>query len=263
MECFCSVLSEIVACDGTHMNQSLDDLFKSSGIFFLPWIGDEYQQGFCGRKFLVLGESHYVQWDAADHELEPTFTRECIQEVVSRQDGARFWKSMEQALLNERREDGWCPGGGLGLWNKFAFYQYVQFPIAAGPRVSPTDQQSNDSLSAFTAVLEALRPERVLVCGKRLWGNMGPTKQQFHPCVEAYELSDGSPTWCLAIDHPSSGRFSWSKAHQLVKAFLNDPRDAATLLDSDALRKTDILQWAVNSDVEGDSAQIKSTHEKR
>ncbi len=212
------------------MNEALDHLFKSGSIFFLPWIGDKYEQGFCGRRFLVLGESHYAHWDDAVHELQPTFTRECLREVVNREDGARFWKNLEQALLNEYRQGGWCPSGGPALWSQLAFYNFVQSPIFAGPRVSPSNQQFNSSLAAFIAVLEALRPERVLVCGKRLWGQMDSTKLQLHDDVEAYQLSDGSPVWCLAIKHPSSGGFSWTKAHQLIRAFLNEPRDAAALL---------------------------------
>jgi hypothetical protein len=212
------------------MNEALDDLFKSNGIFFLPWIGHDYERGFCGRKFLVLGESHYAQWGDAVHDLEATFTRECVSEVVNRTDGARFWKNLEQALVNEHRLGGWCPSGGPALWHQLAFYNFVQFPIFAGPRVSPSYQQFNESLHAFTALIETLRPERVLVCGKRLWQNMDSTKLKLHDDVEAYQLSDGSPVWCLAIDHPSSGRFSWGKAHQLIKTFLNEPRDAAALL---------------------------------
>lgn len=212
------------------MIKGYDDLLRSHGVYFLPWIGDKYERGFCGRKFLLLGESHYSQWDGVDHVLKPTFTRECVGEVRGREPGARFWRNIEQALLNEHREDGWCPGGGPRLWDRFAFYNYVQTSVAGGPRVSPSQQQFIESLSPFLGLIEILQPQRVLVCGKRLWRDMGPTKLQPHKDVQAYELSDGAFVWCLAINHPSCGGFSWSQTHQVIKAFLRDPSEAASVL---------------------------------
>ena len=147
---------------------------------------------------------------------------------MNRQYGARFWKNIEQALLNERREAGWCPGGGLALWNQLAFYNFVQFPLEKS-RQSPTEQQFNDSVPGFGSALETLRPERVLICGKRLWQQMDFTQVELNDSVQAYRLSDGFLVWCLAIVHPSSGRFSWGHAHGLITTFLNEPKDAATL----------------------------------
>jgi hypothetical protein len=136
------------------MNQALDDLFKSSGIFFLPWIGNEYEQGFCGRKFLVLGESHYAHWDAAVHDLPPTFTRECIQEVVSRQDGARFWKNVDQALLNERREGGWCPGGGLPCGTNLLFISLSSFQL---PQARASAPPTSTSMILYWPLISCLK----------------------------------------------------------------------------------------------------------
>jgi hypothetical protein len=44
------------------MITAFDNLFQKGGVYFLPWIGDYYPKGFPGRKFLVLGESHYSHW---------------------------------------------------------------------------------------------------------------------------------------------------------------------------------------------------------
>lgn len=216
------------------MNKTLDALLRKGKIYFLPWIGDQYEPGFCGRRFLLLGESHYACWDGQRHDLGPTSTRVGVTDVVTRQDGARFYKNIEQALLNEERLNGWCPGGGPALWNHFAFYNYVQSPVLGPPRTRPSQQQFDDSLALFTAVLEALRPERVLVCGKRLWGKMATTQVQAHHDVQAYELSDRSRVWCLAIKLPSCGGFSWRRTHPLIKAFLREPQDAASMLVREA-----------------------------
>jgi hypothetical protein len=72
-----------------------DNFLVQHGVFFLPWIGEHYAEGFSGRRLLVLGESHYDEWDGKKHELEQAFTRECVSEVISRKDAATFWKYLE------------------------------------------------------------------------------------------------------------------------------------------------------------------------
>jgi hypothetical protein len=209
-----------------------DDLFESAGVYFLPWIGNGYHGGFRGHRLLVLGESHYAEWDDADevkraHHCGQTFTRERISEVCDLREGAQFWRYLEQILLNEDRESGWPPNGGAGLWDQFALYNFVQSPVPSGARRSPTNEQFAKSRPQFRAVLEGLRPERVLVCGKRLWREMEPTDLQVRDDVRAYRLHDGSLAWCLAIVHPSAGQVSWRDTHQLLKAFIDEPELAS------------------------------------
>ena len=209
----------------------LDDRFVRGGIYFLPWVGQKYNEGVSGRKLLVLGESHYDTWDNVKRDLPPQFTRECIEYVLNREHAvARFWKYIEQALLNESRANGWAPSGGPALWSQIAFYNFVQSPVNSGSRQAPTNEQFARSIPPFRTLLEELRPERVLVCGKRLWSRMDRTHSPLHDCIQAYQLSDGVLVWCLAIVHPSSGRFSWCKTHQLIQLFLDNPGSAVSFL---------------------------------
>jgi hypothetical protein len=213
-----------------------DARLVKEGVAFLPWIGEEYEKGWHGRKVLVLGESHYSTWTDADrerreHSCGPTFTRECVDEVVRRVDGARLFRSLEQALLNEERLDGWAPNGGSPLWSRLAFYNFVQSPVDGGARVSPTSRQFQESFGAFKAVIDAIAPQRVIVCGMRLWGQMPSDILQsdnLHSRVQAYRLLSGQAVWCLAIHHPSSA-FSWKRWHGEIIEFLKSPEDAATL----------------------------------
>ena len=83
--------------------------WSPEGFRFSPWVGEKYYLGFHGRRFLILGESHYTDWDDGDgrvkHELGTEFTKECVTEVKERTPGsAEFWKYIEQLLLNKRRE---------------------------------------------------------------------------------------------------------------------------------------------------------------
>lgn len=217
-------------------NEARDRFLLEHGVVFLPWIGKNYEQGFNDRRLLVLGESHYDEWEGEKHPLGNEITRECIQEVIDRVNGAGFWKYLEQALLNETRKNGWVPSGGSPLWDKLSFYNFVQSPVPGGPRVRPDWKAFEESRKPFRAVLEQLRPDRVLVCGKGLWERMEEVTQKedyLHDDVQAYHLADGTKVWCLATVHPSSGRFSWSRLHPLIVAFLNEPQKAAGMLRPD------------------------------
>jgi hypothetical protein len=217
-------------------NDATDQFLLAHGVVFLPWIGNEYRGGFNGRRLLVLGESHYDEWEGEQHQLDNDSTRECIREVIDRDTGsAAFWKYLEQVLLNERRTDGWAPSGGKSLWNKLAFYNFVQSAVSGGPRIRPEWKLFEASRKPFRVVLEILRPERVLVCGKGLWERMEEITEEgdyLHDDVQAYRLTDGTKVWCLATVHPSSGRYSWSRLHRLITAFFNDPQEAVDTLRS-------------------------------
>lgn len=97
----------------------LDAHMVDHGICFLPWVGSRYQQGFKGRRLLILGESHYP-WEDADRELSdplpPEVTRDCVHGVVARESWVGgFWKYLEQAHLNVERWE--MSSSGDEFWN--------------------------------------------------------------------------------------------------------------------------------------------------
>lgn len=215
-----------------------DARFISHGIYFLPWIGETYNQGFAERKLLVLGESHYQEWNGEIHELKQEITRNCIENEVKNRiqggQGAPLWLNIEQALLNKKRVDGWVPGGEK-IWYQIAFYNFVQTPVLSRSN-PPSRAQFQDSWGAFRELVEEIRPDRIIVCGGRLWSKMPPTPHEdgsrsdlfLRSDIQAYCLRDGTPVWCLAIHHPSIC-FSWTRWHPVILAFLRDPADAARL----------------------------------
>jgi hypothetical protein len=133
--------------------------------------------------------------------------------------------------------------GGREPWDRIAFYNFVQSPVQT-PSTPPTRQQFEASGAAFAAVIEALRPDRVLVCGQRLWGYMPPTPYDigvsrelyFDPDIHAYSLADGTPVWCLVIGHPSRA-FGWREWRPVISLFLDDPAKAAPLLSERRAKK--------------------------
>lgn len=213
--------------------EDCDNSLVRQGVAFLPWIGRKYGLGYCNRRLLILGESHYDEWEGERHILRRDFTRKCVEEIIDRIDGSRFWKYIEQALLNEIRSDGWCQSGGMPLWERVAFYNFVQESVPGGPRKSPQRNAFQKSRQPFRAVLEQLRPDRVIVCGKRLWKEMEEVTEDsdyLHDDIQAYRLKDGTKVWCLATVHPCSGRYSWKRVHGLAMVFLDEPKNAAELI---------------------------------
>jgi hypothetical protein len=123
--------------------------------------------------------------------------------LVEREDWVGdFWKYLEQAHLGVERSQ-MAPSGD-DFWHT----------------IRP----------AFGTVISALKPERIIECGKRLWAAMEDTLVYLRDNVQGYSLSDTNITWCLATMHPSSGRYSWRRLHPLVAAFISDPSEAVAML---------------------------------
>jgi hypothetical protein len=179
-----------------------------------------------------LGESHYTDWSDERHDLPQSMTRDCVQETIDREeDVSGFWKYIEQAVTNERRVNGWAPNGGGPLWEMLAFYNFVQSAVDGRARKRPAYAQFESSRPAFRRVLEVLQPERIWVSGRTLWRNMEKRPiTTTDKRLEAYRLENGKYVWCLATNHVSSGRFSWSEFHPILMKFLDNPEDALALL---------------------------------
>jgi hypothetical protein len=189
-----------------------DQVFLDSGVKYLPWIGEHYADGFHGRRLLVLGESFFDQFNGEKHQLDSNMTRDCVEETINREEGcAKFWHNVERALVGDKGIHGWPQSGGKPLWNRLAQYNFVQAPVDGGAQQSPTTKQFRDSWSPFRSVLDALRPERVWVCGHRLWFHMEDTSEAedvWHDFMQIYRLSDGTPVPLLTTYHPSSPPFN-------------------------------------------------------
>lgn len=231
-------MSSLMPLDGENM-RAFEREFAASGGFFLPWVGNRYSGGLRGRRLLILGESHY-RWEDDSRKitepLTPSLTRECVIGAIER--GAQtidFWKYIEQAFLNVERTE--MDANGADFWNSVAFYNFVQRDVGAGPRIPPAVEDFRLAQKPFRLVLQKLMPERIFVCGKRLWGRMEETPLELrtiHDDVQGYYCDSVNVAWCFASVHPSSGRFSWRRIHPILTSFLDSPSLAAKLLSEDA-----------------------------
>ncbi|MFC4666568.1 hypothetical protein [Falsiporphyromonas endometrii] len=180
-----------------------------SNIVFHPFVGKNYQAGINDKRILVLGESHYC---ASTSDVRPTLTTEIIEDLFDPKSPHEGYKTTYikfiQALAGrdlsfQEREE---------LWNRLAFYNYVQVPMV-GPRVAPSSADFANSEDAFFQVLKQLDPDKIIVWGKRLFENMPATGFQgpdisipgFSP-ANTWIYSNGSKDiLTIPINHPSSG----------------------------------------------------------
>jgi hypothetical protein len=133
---------------------------------------------------------------------------------------------------------GWKLPNSADFWRSIAFYNFVQVPVGNGEHRKPTGAEFASGPRPFRAVMNALKPERIWVCGKRLWTQMDGTEHELHADVQGYDLPGGGIAWSLATgiawslatNHPSSPGFSWERTHPLIKAFIADPKEAAHAL---------------------------------
>lgn len=189
----------------------------SPSVRFEPWVGPNYPQS--GKKWLILGESHYGHMDA------PTdYTQELTENYVSGSTTHRFWTRVARvflrsdAPLTETRQ----------FWQQVAFYNYVQRIVGGAARQRPSPKDWQDSAEAFRRVLEQLRPTHMLVLGKTLWENMPYEAPAFRgaPIVLEdgadheswiYPLQNGHQVMASWIYHPASHMFVYAQACAVIR----------------------------------------------
>lgn len=211
-----------------------DKELQEAGVKFLPFVGDNYEDGISfdkdgklvlaeecpGKKVLVLGESHYCDEDLSDEELS-SFTREvldCYLKSEERYSWMRTFLKFEHALSNADPNFD-----SESIWNHLMFYNYLQFPLR-GPRMAGDSRRYEDATIPFFAILKTYQPDCVIVWGRRLLVNLPHEhreKGKFMPSIDMnfwrYKIG-GKTIKVLPIYHPSVD-FSWKYWHEVIVEF--------------------------------------------
>ena len=211
-------------------------------VFFKPYVGKNYfEKGYLGKKLLILGESHYCgERSAIDSQCG--IAEKCLQlskccditnnvlngffdskkGIAEAEPWMRTYTRFTNIFLGEQVNNEEL----LEFWDCVMFYNYVQKPTKA-PRISPENQEFEDSENAFFEVLEKYKPDLVIVWGARLEGKL-PQKNKtlsdfeilntpYHK-IHYYEVANKKiPAY--AIYHPSSPSFSYD-FHEFLKEAL-------------------------------------------
>ena len=196
-------------------------------VFFKPWVGKDYfEQGYSGKKILVLGESHYCG--------EYSNCGKCGNLNIENDECRNFTTRVVKLFLNykqgEEEFEGWMNTYTrftnvfhgkqvdvetlLQFWDSIVFYNYVQYSTP-GPGKSPQKNEFIDSKTAFFEVLKEYKPDVIIVWGFRLWerlpdnGTYAGFDISNDPNGECYYYEvDDKKILAYAVYHPSRPSFS-------------------------------------------------------
>lgn len=206
--------------------------FKKQVVFH-PWVGKNYGKNLtrlvpgANTRLLVLGESHYGNYEKYDAKDLADETTGVVKRFVFGDKSIPFFTSIGQAIAGEKRsklgEDRFQK-----LWKDIAFYNFVQSSKIPEARIRPTKEMFENSFGAFKEVVEKLEPTHIWVCGKALWMGLPYCGYKRCPDVEmaGEEIENGTyqfgntRTWAFATCHPSSGRLKSEVARNVITYFL-------------------------------------------
>jgi hypothetical protein len=186
--------------------------------YFKPWIGEKYST----TKLLILSESAY-SWRGDGGKVvtpSPSHPKTSLLWWIEHFGKRGYFTSMSRALCGSATP---TPREIKQAWNEYAFTIFVQGSVGLGAGRRPSPKQFEDAGPRFLALIEKIRPLKVIVTGKTLWNNMPRTSVK-RRALGAYTLSDGTLVWCLALPHPANRQvgFDWEKVSQSVRRFRSD-----------------------------------------
>lgn len=192
-------------------------------VHFLPFVGEHYRA--TEPKMLILGESHYIDCGGNGY---PELTQEVLKGYLQMtpceyENWMNTFRRFEHALTGKKLTDE----ERLACWNDLVFYNYLQKAMQS-PREAGTAQDYKDAEPAFFEVLETLRPNIVIVWGKRLWQYIPGTQWTEGETLTIdgetvdngyYTLPDGHRVYALCVVHPSATMFSCDFWHNAIETF--------------------------------------------
>lgn len=200
-------------------------------VFFYPYVGKKYENGFKGVKLLILGESHYcgdgceICGKKSGKDC-PDFTTVVLDRYLNYKQGngphegwMNTFTRFTNILFGKRIDNKTL----VNFWDYVMFYNYVQ-SSTKGPRISPSKQQFEESEDAFTEVLRKYIPDLILVWGYRLWYNLpdigysGSVNILNNGEVEFYYYKVGNKDIpAYKVPHPSCPYFDYGYSEHLRK----------------------------------------------
>lgn len=194
------------------------------GVFFDPWVGQDYFEGINGKRIMVLGHDHVCGGcdkcgDVANREECAEFTQIVVKDYIGwRKTGIvprnSYAKWLQTYLNFAKSFFGYEPEVEeeiSKLWNKVLFYEYVQVAVANYDEDHPAEAYESAQTS-FIEVINKYEPDCIIVWGKPVYDSTplyaGRNLEPFHfedKKAEQYEyiLSSGKKCMMIKIHHPS------------------------------------------------------------
>ncbi len=219
----------------------------SKKLFFKPWVGEHYLEGFEGVRILVLGASHYCQTQDCRHFRECTrdedgtrkYDRKCrdyvkqhltlsqatCNEIESYLEGCHYnaYNRFTRWMLGRRSgDDAIGEEEKISLWNRLAFSNIYQYMLP-DPYTPP--DQIGDIEARIGAIIDWSGlpdyPDLIIVWGAPVRDSMKSlmSLNALDNTDKLYEWNvDGRKIVVCFLVHPSSPRFPVNDGSLLLKA---------------------------------------------
>lgn len=217
------------------------------GLFFEPWVGPEYgKSDDPWPRLLILGDSHYgkEEWQV------PGFTRRVVSEQALgldeqgrpwHGDASKLFVEIATLLLGAARASDVGAEARRRVWKRIAFSNYIQEIVGPEHDSVPTEAMWDTGRRAFGPILEFVRPDAVIVCGKRVWNNLpscltavlhGRDGDPSSWWERTYAGPDGGRVAAICIKHPASPGWTYDDwrpriAHLLQRGTAGAVRNGA------------------------------------
>ena len=192
---------------------------------FRPWAPQAGAPLFLGLRLLLLGESHYDDWEPGERGAEEAadVTAWVVERHALGVRRRRFFGNVFEAVTG----DCWSEGSQevRRFWQGVWFYNFIQDFVGPDWSCRPTGAMFRQSAPAFFEVLNEIRPDAVLVLGKTLWSQM-PDADLVATDAEGLSYKYqwiGGDAQAACTRHPSRG-FSPGVWHPHIANFLDAAR---------------------------------------
>ena len=174
-----------------------------------PWIPPLYEENnIFPYRTLVLGESNYT----SEKNFNSNLVISTVEEHISKNSDknfSRFATKIRRTILGRDTKVT-----AKEFWNSVAFYNFIQYRVGANSGDRPTETMWKESIPAFKELITTIKPERILVLGKKNWNNL--TQHIEHEKISDCKIKinyNSSETTLGYITHPSSGggQFTYDK----------------------------------------------------
>lgn len=214
----------------------MSNLLELNTVRFLPWIGKYYHKGgIFKNRILVLGEGHHCGGcprEGCENDFESDcrfFTSNVVKKYLNRKKGYEKWMNtyikFERSLIGDWTDEE----SQKNIWDSIAFYNYIQYALDKSRKAGEGDAYIK-AIKPFYQVLDYLKPELIIVWGKRLWKNL-PGDERWEESVGItmddgyiidngyYKLDNGDKSKVFPVYHPSAG-YDWSYWHKAIITML-------------------------------------------
>ena len=204
---------------------------------FYPWRGAKYDTGINNKRILILGESHYCEdsdkSQKSRHRCPKEFDNYCMSCYMDRECHEKTIDTIVEHLSSENYRthktfESLVNGHSLSekerfeFWHHLAFYEYIQY-AQPKPKMPLKQGDPTQNRNAFLEVLELLKPDKIIIWGKRFYHLL---LNEFGGEIIVHPTYPRAWNWkinnidILIVDHPCCPYGKSSKLGQIIREFI-------------------------------------------